>query len=110
MRIGGRGLQGVCKWQRQQPTHFIVIAGLDQALDPLGLHQAAGGVVNQHPVVRLGSPRQQFVQPVEHGFGASRATDTRQPATRPFEARYLLLEQRSPTAHREAETAKAHRG
>ena len=44
-------LQRVGDRQRQQAADGIVAAGVDQRLDPFGAHQAARGVVHQHPVV-----------------------------------------------------------
>ncbi len=40
---------------RQQAADRVVGAGVDQPVDPLGAHQAARGVVHQHPVVGAGA-------------------------------------------------------
>ena len=48
------GLQGVSQGLCQQPTHRIAQAGIDQGVDLPRRHQAAGGIVNQHPIL-LGS-------------------------------------------------------
>ena len=38
---------------RQQPAHLVVLTGVDQLVDLRRRDQAAGGVVDQHPVVRF---------------------------------------------------------
>jgi 2-C-methyl-D-erythritol 4-phosphate cytidylyltransferase len=74
----------------QQAAHGIVLAGAYQRIDQFGRHQAACGVVHQHPVMRARAARQQRLQAIGHGFGPRGSAAGRGGVTRGRQTRQAL--------------------
>ena len=92
VRASSCSLQGVGQRQGQHPPHLIVVTGCDQTVDPFRAQQATGRVVHQHPIMRLGTARQQLVQAVGHTLGPAGAPHARHPGPIAGEAGGVLLE------------------
>jgi len=86
------GLERIGQGQGQQAADLVVRAFVDQAVNPLGAHQAARRVMHQHPVLRLGAAGTQLVQTVGHGFGACGTAHARHPGLLAGKAGRVFLE------------------
>ena len=69
------GFQGVRQGQGEQAAYGIVLAAVHQLRNVRGRNQTAGGIVHQHPVVRVRATVQQVLQAVAHTFRTAGATD-----------------------------------
>jgi hypothetical protein len=68
--------------KREQPADAVLAAGVDQRVDPFDAHQAARGVVDEHPVVRLGAEAGELGEPVGDRVGARLAAAAHERETR----------------------------
>ncbi len=66
-------LQGIGQFVRQQTTHRIGMASIDQRVDLLGGHHATCGVMHQHPIGVTSTGMQQRAQPSAHAIRPCRA-------------------------------------
>ena len=72
-------LERVGHGQREQAAHGVVEAGVDQALDPRWLYEAARGVVHEHPVVVSDAALSQLGQTCGDRGRSGGATAVRKP-------------------------------
>ena len=62
-------LQRIRQFVRQQPAHVIMLASVNQLVDLIRRNQAAGSIVNQHPVADFSPDMAQRVKPMAHTVG-----------------------------------------
>jgi hypothetical protein len=67
-------LQGVGDRPGEQAADRVVLAGIDERVDPGGADEAACGIVNEHPIARRRTAARQLAEPGADGRGAGRAT------------------------------------